>query len=261
MEQTQLITYEVKDNIATITFNRPESLNSLHPLLIEQTVTALKQAENDNAIRVIVLTGEGKAFCSGGDIQYMDQLTSVMDKRSYIYSAGEVVDTIMNLKKPVIAMVNGVAAGAGFNIALACDIIFTSEKAKFAQSFSKVGLVPDAGGTYNLPRIVGLHKAKELMFLADLISADEALSLGIINYVVGHEELKDATYKFAERLSQSAPIAVSFIKSALNSSLESNLKTVLEKEVSNQTICLQTEDCKEGLNAFKEKRAPKFTGK
>ncbi|MDP3387825.1 MAG: enoyl-CoA hydratase/isomerase family protein, partial [Eubacteriales bacterium] len=179
MEQTQFITYEVQDSIATITFNRPESLNSLHPLLVEQTVIALRQAEKDGGIRVIILTGTGKAFCSGGDIQYMDQLTNVMDKRSYIYSAGEVVHTIMNLTKPVIAMVNGVAAGAGFNIALACDIIFASEKAKFAQSFSKVGLVPDAGGTYNLPRIVGLHKAKELMFLADLISADEALALGI----------------------------------------------------------------------------------
>lgn len=261
MEQAEFITYEVKDNIATITFNRPDSLNSLHPLLVEQTVSVLKQAEKDGDIRVVVLTGAGKAFCSGGDIQYMDQLTTVMDKRSYIYSAGELVDTIMNLNKPVIAMVNGVAAGAGFNIALACDIIFVSEKAKFAQSFSKVGLVPDAGGTYNLPRIVGLHKAKELMFLADLISADEALALGIVNYVVSQDELRDATYKFAERLSQSAPISISFIKSAVNSSLECTLKEVLDKEVSNQTICLQTEDCKEGLNAFKEKRAPKFSGK
>ncbi|HBH12845.1 MAG: Putative enoyl-CoA hydratase PaaG [Clostridiales bacterium 38_11] len=261
MEQTQFITYEVKDSIATITFNRPDSLNSLHPSLIEQTVIALKQAEKENAIRVIVLTGAGKAFCSGGDIQYIDQLTSVMEKRAYIYSAGELIDAIMNLRKPVIAMVNGVAAGAGFNIALACDIIFVSKKAKFAQSFSKVGLVPDAGGTYNLPRIVGLHKAKELMFLADLISADEALALGIVNYVVDYEELKNATYDFAERLSQSAPIAISFIKSALNSSLESDLKTVLQNEVSNQTVCLQTEDCKEGINAFKEKRTPKFDGK
>lgn len=261
MESTQFITYEVKDRIATITFNRPESLNSLHPILMEETMAALELAEKNDGISVIVLTGAGKAFCSGGDIQYMDQLTGVMDKREYIATAGRVTEFIMNLSKPVIAMVNGVAAGAGFNIALACDIIFASDKAKFAQSFSKVGLIPDAGGTYNLPRIVGLHKAKELMFLADLITADEAYKLGILNYVVPHEELHDAVYSFAERLSKAAPISVSFIKSALNSSLECTLKEVLDKEVSNQTICLQTEDCKEGLNAFKEKRTPEFNEK
>jgi 2-(1,2-epoxy-1,2-dihydrophenyl)acetyl-CoA isomerase len=261
MEQTQFITYEVKDSIATITFNRPESLNSLHPMLMEETMAMLCEAEKDDGISVIVLTGAGKAFCSGGDIQYMDQLTGVMDKREYISTAGRVTESIMNLGKPVIAMVNGVAAGAGFNIALACDIIFASDKAKFAQSFSKVGLIPDAGGTYNLPRIVGLHKAKELMFLADLITADEAFALGIVNYVIPQEDLKETTYTFAERLSKAAPISVSFIKSALNSSLECTLKEVLDKEVSNQTICLQTEDCKEGLNAFKEKRAPKFSGR
>ena len=253
---------EKNDNILTVTMNRPKALNSLHPVLMHQIIDALDEAEKDDDVKVIVLTGAGKGFCAGGDIQYMDELeNNVMLGRQYIVDGVKVSEKIMTLKKPVVAMVNGVAAGAGFNLALACDIIFCDKRARFAQSFAKVGLIPDAGGTYLLPRVVGLAKAKEIMFTADLIDSEEALKLGIVNHAYDTEELAEKTYEYAKRLAEMPPISLDFIKKAVNASLENGLTEMLELEVNLQTICLQTEDNKEGLAAFKEKRQAKFTGK
>ncbi|MDK2823010.1 MAG: 2-(1,2-epoxy,2-dihydrophenyl)acetyl-CoA isomerase [Clostridia bacterium] len=261
MLEEKNILLEKSNGMAIITMNRPLALNSLHPDLIDNLLEALNIAEKDNDIRVVVLTGAGKAFCAGGDLPYIESITSAVLGREYIIHAGKIITTIVNLEKPVIAMVNGVAAGAGFNLALACDIIYCAKSAKFGQSFSRVGLIPDCGGTYLLPRLVGLHKAKELMFTADLISAEEALRLGLVNQVVDDNDLKEVTYKFAQRLANFAPIALSLIKKVVNKTYNFSLDDALELEADLQSICLQTEDNKEGIKAFKEKRAPIFKGK
>jgi len=261
MTEVKSVLLEKNNGIATLTMNRPNVLNTLHPDLIAELVAALNEVENDAAIKVVVLTGAGKAFCAGGDLPYIDELNTPVEGRDYIIKASEIVTTITKMDKPVIGMINGVAAGAGANLALACDIVFCAKSARFGQSFAKVGLIPDCGGTYLLPRAVGLHKAKELMFTADLINADTALQLGIVNQVVDDSELKEVTYKFAERLANSATIALGLMKRVLNQSDSLDLEQVLEIETGMQCICLQTEDNKEGVKAFKEKRNPVFKGR
>lgn len=261
MENAKSVLVEKKGGIATVTLNRPSVLNTLHPDLIAEFNEAFMELDNDADTKVIILTGAGKGFCAGGDLPYIEAINDAVTGREYIKNAGSLTNTIVNLKKPVIAMVNGVAAGAGFNIALACDIIFCAKSARFAQSFAKVGLVPDCGGTYLLPRAVGLHKAKELMFTADIITSDTAFQLGFVNQVVEDEKLKEATYKFAERIAASAPIAISLIKKILNESDGMDLKKALELESFVQSMCLQTQDNKEGVKAFKEKRNPVFQGR
>lgn len=246
--------------IATITLNRPEAMNSLNQALTDELVAALCDVQQDIEVKVVVLTGNGKAFCAGGDLFYLSSLTRPIAARNFIAHAGSIITAIMSMDKPVIAMVNGVAVGAGFNIALACDLVFCAKSVKFAQSFSKVGLVPDCGGFYLLPRIVGAHKAKELMFTADTIDADTALSLGLVNKVVETADLSSVTYQFAERLAAGAPIALSMIKKLVNRSDSLDLESVLAFEADLQTICMQTADYQEGVNAFKEKRAPLFKG-
>lgn len=255
------IILEKENGIATIIMNRPKVLNTLHPDLIKEFVEALEYVKEDDQIKVVVVTGTGKAFCAGGDLPYIESINNPIDGRIYIKMAGEIVTNITKMEKPVIAMVNGVAAGAGFNLALACDIIYCAKSARFAQSFSKVGLVPDCGGSYFLPRAVGSHKAKELMFTADLINSETAYELGFINKVVDDEELKEKTYQFAEKLVKSAPIPLAFIKTSINQSERLTLEDALEVETDKQSFCLQTHDNKEGVRAFKEKREPNFLGK
>lgn len=261
MENDKSVLLEKNGGIAIVTMNRPSVLNTLHPNLIEEIQEIFGDIDKDPDIKVVILTGAGKGFCAGGDLPYIESINDAITGREYIASAGSITSSIVSLKKPVIAMVNGVAAGAGFNIALACDIIFCAKSARFAQSFSKVGLIPDCGGTYLLPRAVGLHKAKELTFTADIITSDTALQLGFVNQVVEDAELKDATYKFAEKLAASAPIALSLIKKILNESDGLDLKKALELETFMQSMCLQTEDNREGVKAFKEKRSPIFKGR
>lgn len=255
------IILEKENGIATIIMNRTKVLNTLHPDLIKEFVVALKDVKEDDEIKVVVLTGAGKAFCAGGDLPYIESIDNSIDGRAYIKMAGNIITGITKMEKPVIAMVNGVAAGAGFNIALACDIIYCSKSARFAQSFSKVGLVPDCGGSYFLQRAVGSYKAKELMFTAELISSETAYELGFINKVVDADELKEKTYQFAEKLVKAAPIPLAFIKTSINQSERLTLEDALEVETDKQSFCLQTQDNKEGVKAFKEKRAPIFSGK
>lgn len=252
----------VKSNsVLIVTMNRPSALNSLHPRLIEELINALKLADRDPGVNVIVLTGAGKAFCAGGDLPYIDSLDNSVDSYKYIELAGNITKTIANLDKPVIAMVNGVATGAGFNIALACDIIYCAKSARFAQSFSKVDLISDCGGTYFLPRVVGLYKAKELLFTGDMINSNEAKELGIVNKVMEDENLVEETYKLANKLASAAPIAIKYIKKTLNRSFELDLNSALELEAGIQNLCIQTDDNKEGIAAFKEKREARFLGK
>lgn len=258
--EEKAVLVEIKSAVATIRMNRPSAMNSLNDTLVNDMTAALTQVQNDPSVRAIVLTGNGKAFCAGGDLFYLTSLQQLTAARNFIAAAGNITSMIMNMEKPVIAMVNGVAAGAGFNLALACDIVFCAKSARFAQSFSKVGLVPDCGGMYLLPRVVGRHKAKELMFTADLIDAETALKLGVVNQVVDDAQLQEVTYQFADRMAASAPMAIALMKRVLNQSDNYDLATTLEFEANMQTLCMQTEDHKEGVAAFKEKRAPIFKG-
>ncbi len=251
---------EKKDQIATITLNRPEVLNTIDWDFIRYFSQILNDLEADANVRAVVLTGQGKGFCAGGDLPTILSFKTNEDTRTFIKAAGGLASKLFDFPKPVVGMINGVAAGAGFNIALACDILVASQKARFAQSFSAVGLHPDMGGTYLLPRVVGLAKAKELMFTADILTADDALRLGIVNRVVADEELNAQTYALAAKLAKAAPLALKMIKQGVNRSLECTWETLLQIETTNQVACWASQDGKEGISAFVEKRAPKFTG-
>jgi len=256
----EAVLYAVENGIATITMNRPKSLNSMNDGLIFGLHAALDKAEADAEVRCIVLTGAGKAFCAGGDLSYLNGLESIAAKKAFIAKVGDVAKRITVIAKPVIAWVNGVTAGAGVNLMLACDLVYASHKARFGESFAKVGLIPDCGGLYFLPRAIGLHKAKELMFTGDLIDAPIAEKLGMLNDVVEEEFLQDKVYEIAARLATSAPLAIGLTKKYLNDTALS-LDEVLALEETTQSLLMGTEDCKEGIVAFYEKRPPVFKGK
>lgn len=258
--EEKAVLLEISGAVATLTLNRPGAMNSLNKDLVDDLLEALTTAEANPQVRVVVLTGAGKAFCAGGDLMYLSTLTNQIQAHQFIAQAGKITATIMGLSKPVIAMVNGVAAGAGFNLAMACDLVVAAKSVKFAQSFAKVGLVPDCGGFYLLPRVVGMHKAKELMFTADLIDAETALRLGIVNVLTDEAELAGTVARLAERLANGAPIALSCIKKMVNRSDSLDLKNTLAFEEDMQAICMQTADYQEGVKAFKEKRPPVFRG-
>ncbi len=258
--QEKTVLYEINDRTAIITLNRPAALNTMNKDLIGELLVALNKAASDNDACCVVLTGAGRAFCAGGDLSFMETLTSKYERKAFIETVGKVPKTILGMTKPVIAMVNGAAAGAGFNLALACDLVFASESAKFAQSFAKVGLIPDCGGLYLLPRLVGSHKAKELMYTAQTLTAKECLALGLVNHVVPDTELTGQVLDFANALARSAPKALSLTKQALNNA-EATLDDILAFEAEQQSMLLGSADYLEGVAAFKEKRSPRFTGK
>ncbi|MDD4084062.1 MAG: enoyl-CoA hydratase-related protein [Acidaminococcaceae bacterium] len=253
------VLYQKKEAVAWITLNRPQSLNSMNDILVEELHAALDEAAADEGIRSIIITGAGKAFCAGGDLTYLETLESVTAKKAFIEKVGLLARKITKLPKAVIAMVNGVAAGAGANLMLACDLVFAVESARFAQSFVKVGLVPDCGGMYFLPKAVGLHKAKELMFTGDMLSAGDAQKLGMVNRLYNNEELVVKTEEMALRLASSPPLSIELSKATLNRT-DLELDDVLAVEASVQTLLLGTKDCAEGITAFKEKRSPVFLG-
>lgn len=254
------VLYVVENNVATITMNRPKSLNSMNDGLINGLHDAITKAAADKEVRAIVLTGNGKAFCAGGDLSYLNGIEAAADKKAFIAKVGDVAKRLTTIEKPVIAYVNGVAAGAGVNLMLACDLVYASAKARFAESFSKVGLIPDCGGLYFLPKAVGVLNAKELMFTADLIDAPTAKKLGMLNVVYDDEVLHDKVYEMAARLAASAPLSISLIKKYLNNTALT-LDEVLTIEETTQALLMGTDDCKEGIAAFYEKRNPVFTGK
>jgi 2-(1,2-epoxy-1,2-dihydrophenyl)acetyl-CoA isomerase len=251
------------NGITTVTLNRPEKLNSFIGHMRRDLAEALEHAGSDRGIRVVILTGAGRAFCAGGDIAYMGELMERRDSDEFgrILGAGRrVISAIRSMTKPVIAAVNGPAAGAGFNLALACDLRIASSNATFSQSFVKIGLHPDWGGTYFLPRLVSPNKACELFFLGDAIDAAEALRLNIVNQVVAPEELEAATLQLAERLCAAPPIALAAVKQAVYESGTSDLDEMLRYETEAQLRCFDSEDGHEGVHAFFEKRDPHFTG-
>jgi 2-(1,2-epoxy-1,2-dihydrophenyl)acetyl-CoA isomerase len=253
-----------EDNqIVTITLNRPEKLNAFIGHMRRDLAEALEEAGSDHGVRVVVITGAGRGFCSGGDVRYMAELMENRDAEEFsrlLGSARRVITAIRQMTKPVIASVNGPASGAGFNLALACDLRIASTAATFSQSFLKVGLHPDWGGTYFLPRMVTTAKACEMFFLGDAISAEEALQLGIVNRVVAPEDLESTTRQLAERLRDAPPIAVAAVKQAVYMSHEAELEEMLRYENEAQLRCFGSEDGREGVRAFLEKREAKFKG-
>ena len=257
--------YEVKDGVATLTLNRPERLNALGDTLREDLHDAVTAAAADPDVRVIIITGAGKGFCAGGDVKAMNEGKERGAARPLMERVAPGRDrTVLALRdapKPVIAAVNGAAAGAGMNLALACDIRIASTAAKFAQAFVKRGLHPDWGGTYFLPRVVGTAKACELIFTGDVIDAEQALRLGIVSAVHPPETLMAAAHTLARKIADGPPIAIRLAKRAIYHSLECDLRQALEFETYAQNICFETDDAREGISAFVEKRPPAFRGR
>ncbi|PON14758.1 enoyl-CoA hydratase/isomerase family protein [Candidatus Entotheonella serta] len=263
MEYKCLI-YEVEENIATLTMNRPERLNVLGDTLRQDLHDAITKASSDSDVRAIILTGAGRGFCSGGDVKAMNeakqrnQSAPIMDKIAP--SRDLTVLAMRDAPKPVIAAVNGPAAGAGMNIALACDIRLASSAARFGETFVKRGLHVDWGGTYFLPRIVGMAKACELIFSGDVINAQEALALGIVSQVVEPNALMDTVRALARKMAAGPPIVIRLAKRALYHNQECDLRAALEYKTYAQNICREMEDAREGIRAFVEKRPPHFKG-
>ena len=257
--------YDEKDGVATLTMNRPERLNALGDTLRDDLHNAIMRASDDPAIRAIVLTGAGRGFCSGGDVKVMNENKERGAGRPLLDQVAPSRDrTVLAMRdapKPLIAAVNGPAAGAGMNIALACDIRIASTTARFGETFAKRGLHVDWGGTYFLPRIVGMAKACELIFTGEIIDAEEALRLGIVSKVVAPEELMPSVYELAQNIAAGPPIAIRLAKRALYRSQDCELRSALEFETYAQNICSETEDAREGIKAFVEKRPPQFQGR
>jgi len=252
------ILFEKENHIAKISLNIPESRNALNSDMRAELVEALRRIAEDHSVRVVVLTGSGKAFCSGGDLRGMEKLTAI-SSRVRIKKAQGLIKTIFELEKPVIGAINGPAVGAGISLALACDILIASEKAKFAFSFTRIGATPDLGAYYFSASRVGVARAKELMFTGDIIDAREAERIGLINRVVPHEKLEEEVFSLATRLVNGPSQAYAMIKAALNR-WPANLESFLEIESTMQAVAFSSKDFGEGRRAFLEKRRPIFHG-
>lgn len=257
--------YGVEDRIATLTLNRPERLNALGDTLREDLYDAVTKAAADPAVGVLVITGAGRGFCSGGDVKAMSEReqggATPLAAERWAPVRDRVVLAMRNCQKPVIAAINGAAAGAGMNLALACDMRIASSAAKFSQAFVKRGLTPDWGGSWFLPRVVGAAKACELIFTGATIDAAEALRLGIVNAVTAPEDLMAETYTLARAIAAGPAVAIQLAKRAILHNQDVDLRAGLEFETFAQGICRETEDSKEGVRAFVEKRAPQFRGR
>lgn len=257
----QFLTFAVADGVATITLNRPEVYNALNDAITYELQDALKAAAKDEAVRMVVLTGAGKAFCAGQDLKAV----AGQEKRSFMESLHKrynpIIRAMKSLPKPIVARVNGVAAGAGCSLALACDIIVASEEATLIEVFINIGLVPDSGSSYFLPRLVGMAKAFELCSMGSRVKAAEALQLGLINKVVPADQLDAAVKEYTDYFATAPTKAIGLIKKMLDKSTTSTLEEMLEYEAYCQEIAGTSKDYKEGVTAFLEKRKPAFEGK
>ncbi len=250
--------------VLTLTMNRADKLNSLNVDLTTALLDAFRRAATDADLRAIILTGAGRAFCAGGDLALIADArrrNAGQELESLLRGGSQLALAICDTPIPVLAAVNGPAAGAGMNVALACDVRIASESASFGQNFAKVGLFPDFGGTYFLPRLAGLARAAEMFYTGDMISAAEAARIGVVNHVVPHDRLADEARTLAGKLAAAPPIAARAVKKVLFGSERAALERALELEVQQQVKCFLSEDCTEGLRAFFEKRPPQFTGR
>lgn len=249
--------------VAVLTMNRPRAKNALNKALLRALVEGLRSAGSDPDVRAIVLTGAGGAFCSGADLKAATttetDLFEDLDKTLDLYHA--IIRAIVGAPKPVIAVVDGVAVGFGCDLALACDLRVASTEASFQEKFAKIGLMPDGGGTFWLPRLVGLARAMEIMLLGESIDAKQALELGVVNRVVPVASLREEAMAFAQRVAKGPPLAFAGIKRAVREGLGGTIDAALAAEKEGQIRCLRSNDCMEGVAAWMQKREPEFQGK
>jgi 2-(1,2-epoxy-1,2-dihydrophenyl)acetyl-CoA isomerase len=261
----ETILFEKSGGVATIALNRPEKLNAFDGRMHEELHDALDNAATDDEIRCLVLRGEGRGFSAGADLKSEDlsrKAGEVPDLGEYLRRTySRTITKIVAMEKPVVASLHGPVYGAGVGLALACDVRLAAESARFSVAFVKIGLMPDAGVTYFLPRIVGLGRAVEMSMLGGAVDAEEAYRIGLVNRVVLDEMLEEETAVFAKRLAAMPTRALGSMKQALYASFESDLETALEREAVGQTLCGRTADHEEGVAAFFEKRDPHFTGR
>jgi 2-(1,2-epoxy-1,2-dihydrophenyl)acetyl-CoA isomerase len=259
------IRFEKSDRIATISLNRPDNMNAFNIIMLRELIAAFETVALDNEIRVVILTGQGRAFSAGADVKGVDELLGIVkeqeEAKDIMKLVTRLVITIRRVPKPVVAALNGVAAGASANFALSCDIIIASEKARLAENFINIGLIPDGGGTFFLPERIGYQRAAEIFFTGKILSAQEALTLGLYNCVVAPEDLMEKVRKFARELAEKPPRAIAAGKALLNRKTIPRLRGYLEDEATYQRSMAATQDAREGIGAFVEKRQPKFIGK
>ena len=260
-----------KENwIATITLNRPDRLNAVTPKMAHELLAAIEDVDKDDEVRVLVLTGAGRGFCAGADVggmtggtqEGMGTAQNAEEMRRYHSRVvGRICLGLQKLQKPTIAMVNGIAVGGGFDMALACDMRIGSKNARFRNAFVKIGLFPGWGGTWLYPRVMGLGKALEYLFTGDFLEAEEAEKIGVLNKLVPPEDLERETMGLARKIAQGPPIAIRLMKLQAYKGLQMDLETALEMAAACETITLTSEDHKEGVAAFREKREAQFKGR
>ncbi|MFN8035706.1 MAG: enoyl-CoA hydratase-related protein [Acidimicrobiia bacterium] len=259
----QTLIVERDAGVVTVTLNRPEKKNAASKLMWEELLATFDEVATNRDDRVLLLTGAGDAFCAGQDLTdpgIREWMTGVAGSVAYVRRIGEVALALHQLPKPTVAAVNGVAAGAGANLALGCDLIVAAERARFSQIFVRRGLTVDFGGTWLLPRLVGLHKAKELAFLGDIVSAQEAADIGLVNRVVPDDALTAAVSELAARLAAGPPLVLGVVKRALNDSFALSMAQAVEQEAVAQSVMLASKDTAEAMAAFSERREPVFRG-
>jgi len=258
------ILYKKDGGKATLTLNRPRALNALNGEIIDEMLQALREAARDPEVKVLILTGAGRAFCFGADIaEFSRQLETGLPDTALLLlqKVQEIIRLLASTPKPVIAGINGFATGLGLDLALACDLRIPAERAKLAEAFISMGLVPDGGGTFLLPRLVGLAKAAEMIFTGAPIGAAEAERIGLINRVVPTDDLSKEIESLADKLAKSPSLALGLAKQALWKNLQGTLESSLEVEAQSQEACLASQDHREAVRAFLEKREPIFHGK
>jgi len=253
------ILLDIDGSIAKITLNNPKTRNALNIDMRTELIYALRDVGENDAVKAVILTGAGDSFCSGGDLKTLEDVTAI-EARMRLRKSQEVIKSLFEMEKPIIAAINGVTAGAGVSIAVACDILIASEKAKFCVAFTKVGAVPDLGEYYFLTLRVGIPKTKELMITGDMIGSREAERIGLVNRVVSHEKLEEECFVIAKRVAKGPSQAYAMIKMALNR-WPAHLEYFLEMERSMQAVAFTSEDFREGRKAFLEKREPVFKGR